>query len=166
MPTKSSKHGASILQLRHEPAVLVLSRQDLPTLDRERYAAAAGLQKGAYVLADAGLGKPDVLLLASGSEVGMCIDAYEQLIAEGIQARVVSMPSWELFERQNQSYRDTVIPPEVTARVAVEQASTLGWHRYVGPMGRVIGMHTFGIGAVESTANQVRLHTRAHCIRG
>ncbi len=136
-----------ILQFQRQPVVLVLSRQDLPTLDRERYATAAGVQKGAYVLADADHGKPDVLLLASGSEVGLCIDVYEQLLSEGIKARVVSMPSWELFERQDRSYRDTVIPPEVTARVAVELASTLGWHRYVGPTGRVIGMHTFGSSA-------------------
>ena len=135
-----------IMQLRHEPALLVLSRQALPTLDRAKYAPAAGAAKGAYVLADTG-GTPDVLLLASGSEVSLCIAAYEQLKAEGTNARVVSMPSWELFEQQNPVYRDRVIPPGVTARVAVEQASTFGWSQYTGRDGTVIGMKTFGASA-------------------
>ena len=108
-----------MMQLRHEPAVLVLTRQALPTLDRTRMPPPAGLQKGAYVLADA-QGKPDVLLIATGSEVSLCVAAYEKLKAEGIKARVVSMPSWELFEHQDQAYQDSVIPPEVTARVWVE----------------------------------------------
>ena len=137
----------TIMQLRHEPAVLVLSRQDLPTLDRKRFASAAGVGKGAYVLADADSGPPEVLLLASGSEVSLCINAYEELLADGIRARVVSMPSWELFERQNQSYKDAVIPPALKARLAVEQASTVGWHRYVGSNGHIIGMDTFGASA-------------------
>ncbi len=136
-----------ILQLRHEPVALVLSRQSLPTLDRTKYAPASELAKGAYVLADSESGLPDVLLLASGSEVSLCIDAYEQLKQEEIKARVVSMPSWELFEQQDQQYRDSVIPPELTARVSVEQASTLGWASYIGLRGHSIGMHTFGASA-------------------
>jgi transketolase len=136
-----------IFQLRHEPAALVLSRQALPTLDRSKYAPASGLAKGAYVLADCDGGKPDVLLLASGSEVGLCVQAYEQLKTEQIKARVVSMPSWEIFEQQSREYRDSVIPPEVSARVSVELASTLGWERYVGLSGYSIGMRTFGASA-------------------
>ncbi len=136
-----------ILRLRHEPVALVLSRQALPTLDRAKYAAASGLARGAYVLADAEGGTPDVLLLATGSEVGLCVDAYEHLKGENIKARVVSMPSWELFEQQDQQYRDSVIPPDVTARVSVELASTLGWDRYVGLRGHCIGMRTFGASA-------------------
>jgi transketolase len=136
-----------IMELRHEPAALILTRQALPVLDRSRYAPASGLARGAYVLIDAEGGKPDVLLLATGSEVALCVDAYEQLEKEGIKARVVSMPSWEIFDRQSQAYKDLVLPPEVTARVCVEQASTLGWERYVGLNGRIIGMHTFGASA-------------------
>jgi transketolase len=137
----------TILQLQNDPAVLVLSRQALPTLDRSKYAPASGLSKGAYVVADAPDGRPDILLLATGSEVALCIAAYEALTAEGKKARVVSMPSWELFERQPAEYRDRVIPPHVTARVSVEEASTFGWSRYVGPTGESIGMHTFGASA-------------------
>ena len=136
-----------IMGLRHQPAVLVLSRQPLPTLDRGQYALASGVARGAYVLADAPGGKPDVILIASGSEVSLAIGAHEQLISEGIRSRMVSMPSWDLFERQPMQYRDSVLPPEVTARVAVEEASALGWDRYVGAKGRVIGMHTFGASA-------------------
>jgi transketolase len=136
-----------ILQMRHHPAALILSRQAMPTLDRSRYAPASGLFKGAYVLADAAGGKPDVLLLATGSEVSLCVAAYEQLKAEGIRARVVSMPSWEIFERQSQEYRDSVLPPSVKARVAVEQASTWGWAHYVGLDGAILGMKTFGASA-------------------
>jgi len=136
-----------IMQLQHQPVVLVLSRQALPTFDRTQYAAASGLAKGAYVLADTEDGKPDVLLLATGSEVSLCIQAYEQLKTEGIKARVVSMPSWELFEQQSQGYRDSVIPPAITARVCVEQASTFGWGEYVGSRGGRIVMHTFGASA-------------------
>jgi transketolase len=136
-----------IMQLHHEPAVLILTRQALPTLDRGKYAPASELARGAYVLADAPAGTPDVLLLASGSEVTLCLDAYERLTAEGIQARVVSMPSWELFDDQPQAYRDRVLPPQVTARVAVEQAATFGWERYVGTAGHIIGMRTFGASA-------------------
>ena len=136
-----------LLQHQREPAVLVLSRQPLPTVDRAVYASASGVAKGAYVLADAEGGKPSVILMASGSEVYLCMDAYQKLKAEGIQARVVSMPSWELFEKQSQEYRDSVLPPSVTARVSVEQGSTMGWSRYVGWTGRTIGMETFGASA-------------------
>ncbi|MGH7820709.1 MAG: transketolase-like TK C-terminal-containing protein, partial [Candidatus Binatia bacterium] len=136
-----------IMQLRHQPVALVLSRQALPTLDRTKYAPASGLTKGAYVLADAEGGRPEVLLLGTGSEVHLCIGAYRQLKTEGIGARVVSMPSWELFEQQDPSYRDEVIPPDVTARVSVEQAATFGWHQYVGATGHAIGMRTFGASA-------------------
>jgi len=136
-----------IMKLHHEPAALVLTRQALPTLDRTKYASAAGVAKGAYVLADAADGQPDVLLIATGSEVSLCVKAYEQLQAEKIKARVVSMPSWELFDHQPQAYRDSVLPPAVTARVCVEQASTFGWTRYAGSSGQAIGMHTFGASA-------------------
>jgi transketolase len=125
----------------------VLSRQNLPTLDRSRYAPAAGLQRGAYVLADAEHGKPAVILIGTGSEVALCIDAYEELKRNGIPARVVSFPSWELFEQQDQAYRDGIIPPDVTARVSVELGSVLGWDRYVGATGAKVGMHTFGSSA-------------------
>jgi transketolase len=136
-----------IMQLRHEPAVLVLSRQPLPTLDRTKYAPATGVSRGAYVLADAPGGDPEVILIASGSEVSVAVDAHEELIAGGIRSRVVSMPSWDIFEHQTQEYRDSVLPPEVAARIAIEQASTFGWERYVGMKGRVIGMKTFGASA-------------------
>jgi transketolase len=136
-----------VMELHHTPAALVLTRQALPTLDRSKYAPASGLQKGAYILADAEDGGPEVLLLGTGSEVHLCVDAYEQLKSEGIKARVVSMPSWELFEQQSENYRESVIPPDLTARVSVEQASTLGWRKYVGLGGRTIGMRTFGSSA-------------------
>ena len=132
------------LGLRHEPVALVLTRQALPTLDRTKYAPASGLAKGAYVLADAPGGNPEVLLIATGSEVSLCVTAHEALTKEGIRSRVVSMPSWELFDDQPAEYRYAVLPPSVTARVAVEQATTLGWERYAGSGGHVIGMHTFG----------------------
>src|SRR6185503_1466526 len=133
-----------ILQLRHKPAVLVLSRQALPTFDRNKYAPASGVARGAYVLADPPGGSPEILLLATGSEVQLCLTAHEHLVSKGIRSRVVSMPSWELFDDQPKEYRDTVLPPAVTARVSVEQASSIGWDRYVGPNGRIIGMTTFG----------------------
>jgi len=133
-----------VMQFRHEPACLILSRQNLPTLDRTKYASASGLAKGAYILADAPGAKPDVILIGTGSEVSLCVDAYEQLTRDGIQARVVSMPSWELFEHQSEEYRATVLPPHLSARVSVEQASTFGWDRYAS---RRIGMHTFGASA-------------------
>jgi transketolase len=136
-----------VVQLKHQPAVLALSRQPLPTLDRTKYAAASGVAKGAYVLADPPGGNPQVILIATGSELILAVQAHEQLAAEGIRSRVVSMPSWDLFEDQSDAYRESVLPPAIKARVAVEQGSTLGWDRYVGPTGRVIGMKTFGASA-------------------
>jgi transketolase len=136
-----------IVQLRHEPVALILSRQALPTLDRTTLGPAAGLARGAYVLAEAPGGQPDVLLLGTGSEIALCVGAGEALARDGVKVCVVSMPSWELFEHQSQEYRDSVLPPAVTARVAVEQASTFGWHRYVGLAGEAIGMRTFGASA-------------------
>jgi transketolase len=136
-----------VMQLRHQPAALALSRQPLPTLDRSKYAPASGLARGAYVLADAAGGNPQVIIIATGSEVILAVEAHENLLAEGIRSRVVSMPSWEIFDHQTEEYRNSVLPPNVTARVAVEQASTLGWERYVGRSGHVIGMHTFGASA-------------------
>ena len=136
-----------VLQLRHKPAVLALSRQTLPTFDREKYASASGLKMGAYVLADAPDADPEVILIASGSEVSLAIGAHERLLAEGIRSRVVSMPSWEIFEHQPQDYRESVLPPKVTARISVEQASIFGWDRYIGASGRGIGMKTFGASA-------------------
>jgi transketolase len=133
-----------IMKLQHEPVCLILSRQNMPTLDRTKFAPATGVAKGGYVLADAAGGKPDVILIGTGTEVGLCVDAYEQLTKEGVKARVVSLPSWELFDHQPQEYRDSVLPPEVKARVSVEQASTFGWERYAR---RNIGMKTFGASA-------------------
>ncbi len=136
-----------IMQLRHEPAALVLSRQPLPTLDRGRYAPASGVARGAYVLADPPDGAPNVVLIATGSELCLAVQAHEQLVAEGVRSRVVSMPSWDIFDKQTQEYRNSVLPPELTARIAIEQGSTLGWERYVGATGKVIGMSTFGASA-------------------
>jgi transketolase len=136
-----------VMALRHRPAALVLSRQNLPTIDRSRFAPASGVARGGYVLAEPEGGRPSVVLLASGSEVALCLAAHEALGRAGIRSRVVSMPSWEIFDEQDRSYRDDVLPPEVTARIAVEQASTFGWERYVGTTGAVIGMHTFGASA-------------------
>jgi transketolase len=136
-----------IMKQRHTPVALILTRQALPTLDRGKYAAASGLARGAYILADAPNGNPDVLLLATGSEVALCVQAYEQLAREGIKARVVSMPCWRLFEDQDQTYRDSVLPPMVKARVSVEEGSAFGWERYVGENGESLGMHFFGASA-------------------
>jgi transketolase len=136
-----------VMPLQHDPAVLVLSRQALPTFDRSALAPASGVARGAYVLADAGTGVPDVILIATGSEVALALSARDELAAEGIMARVVSMPCSELFDRQPRAYRDEVLPPRVMARVAIEQASTLSWHRYVGDDGAIVGMHTFGASA-------------------
>jgi transketolase len=136
-----------IMPLKHGPVALVLSRQALPTLDRTKYAPASGVAKGAYILADASDGKPEVILMSTGSEVSLCVEAYETLKAEGIKARVVSMPSWEIFEKQDESYKHQVLPPKVKARVSVEQAATFGWAQYVGSTGKMIGMHTFGSSA-------------------
>ena len=136
-----------ILQLRHQPAVITLSRQPLPTFDRGKYASAAGVARGAYVMADAPGGPPEIILIASGSEVSLIVEAHEVLVSRGIRCRVVSMPSWDIFEHQPQSYREEVLPPGVKARIAVEQGAELGWERYVGADGRVIGMKTFGASA-------------------
>jgi len=135
------------LDRTHQPVALVLTRQSVPVLDRSRYAPAEGLRRGGYVLADAADGDPDVILIATGSEVALALAAHEELNAEGVRSRVVSLPCWELFERQERAYRDEVLPPAVTARVSVEEASTLGWDRYVGSQGKTIGMHTFGTSA-------------------
>ena len=138
-----------IMQLKHEPAVLVLSRQACPTIDREKYASAEGLKNGAYILADNSVdgGQPEVILIATGSEVGMVVEAYEQLVAEGVRARVVSLPSWELFEHQSDEYKESILPTSVTARVAVEFAGKFGWQRYTTNNDQIIGMKTFGASA-------------------
>ena len=137
----------AILQIKDRPVSLVLTRQALPTLDRTKYRAASGVSKGAYVLIDAPDARPDALLMATGSEVSLCVAAHEQLASEGIKTRVISIPSWELFESQSLEYRNSVLPPEVTARVVVEEASTFGWERYIGVQGTMIGIHSFGLSA-------------------
>jgi len=136
-----------IMPLTHVPALLVLSRQAMPTLDRTKYAAASGVAKGAYVLSDAPGGKPEVILIGTGSELSLCVDAAERLTQEGVKVRVVSMPSWDLFEKQDEKYKESVFPSNVWARVSVEMGATLGWDRYVGPKGEMVGMHTFGASA-------------------
>jgi transketolase len=136
-----------IANLQHQPVALVLTRQNLPTFDRTKYGAAAGTARGAYILADAPGGKPNVILMGTGSEVSLCVEAYEKLKSEGIAARVVSMPSWDIFEQQDAAYKESVLPSSVTARVSVEMAATFGWERYVGLKGKKIGMHRFGASA-------------------
>jgi transketolase len=136
-----------VLQLRHQPAAIALSRQPLPTFDRNKYASAAGVARGAYIMADAPGGPPEIILIASGTEVALIVEAHEALVSQGIRSRIVSMPSWDIFEHQPPSYRESVLPPEVKARIAVEQGSVLGWERYVGAAGQVIGMKTFGASA-------------------
>jgi transketolase len=136
-----------IAQMKHHPAVMVASRQAVPTLDRTKYAPASGTAKGAYILADAAGGKPEVMLLATGSEVGLAIQAYEQLTAEGVKVRVVSMPSWELFEQQSEEYQNQVLPSDILARVSIEQSAKFGWEKYVGLNGYSVGMKTFGASA-------------------
>jgi len=136
-----------IMKLQHEPALLVLSRQAVPTFDRSKYGAASGVAQGGYILADAADGKPEVILMGTGTEVSLCVGAYEQLKAEGVKARVVSIPSWNLFDQQSDDYKNKVLPPDVKARVAVEQAATFGWSQYVGPTGIVVGMRRFGASA-------------------
>ena len=143
-----------IMESRHEPTALALSRQNLPTIDRELYGPASGLRNGAYVLADAEGGDPELLLMASGSEVALCLEAYQRLTAEGVRVRLVSVPSWELFERQDRDYRDGVLPPSVRARVAVEQAVRQGWERYVGEDGAIVGMASFGTSAPLSDVQE------------
>lgn len=153
-----------IMQLKDCPVCLLLTRQAVATLDRTKYAYASGVSCGAYVLADAPDHKPDVLLLATGSEVSLCITAYEQLKSEGIKARVISMPSWELFENQSREYRDSVLPPEITARVAVEEASTFGWERYTGFDGAILGLDTFGLSAPTKIVEQHFGFESAHVV--
>ena len=136
-----------IMSLKDRPVALICTRQALPTVDRSKFAAASGLAQGAYVLADPLDGQPELILMGTGSEVSLCLSAYEQLTSEGVKVRVVSMPSWELFDEQSQDYQDSVLPPAVTARVSVEEASPIGWHRYVGSKGVVLGMKTFGMSA-------------------
>jgi transketolase len=135
------------LQHMHGPSTLVFTRQAMPTFDRTKYASAAGVAKGAYILAEAPGGKPDVILMGSGSELSLCVEAADKLNVAGIKARVVSMPSWELFERQDAAYKESVLPASVSARVSVEMASTFGWERYVGLKGKMIGMRSFGASA-------------------
>ncbi len=132
------------LERTHDPVALVLTRQNVPVLDRSRYASAEGVRKGGYVLADSEDGDPELILMATGSEVSLAVFAHEKLLEEGIRSRVVSLPCWEIFERQEQSYRDEVLPPEVSARLAIEEASPLGWERYVGDAGEILAMRTFG----------------------
>jgi transketolase len=136
-----------ILKHTHGPSTLVLTRQPMPTFDRTKFAPASGVAKGAYILSDVPGGKPDVILMASGSEVSLCVEASDKLAAAGIKARVVSMPSWELFESQDAAYKESVFPASVTARVSIEMASVFGWERYVGTKGRILGMHSFGASA-------------------
>jgi len=135
------------MQHTHGPSTLVFSRQAIPTFDRTKYAPASGVAKGGYVLADADGGKPEVILLGTGTELQHCVAAYEKLKAEGIKARVVSMPCWEIFDQQDAAYKESVLPAAVTARVSIEMGATLGWDRYVGPKGKMIGMHSFGASA-------------------
>jgi transketolase len=137
----------AVMKMKHHPVCIVLTRQAVPTLDRTKYASAAGVARGAYVLADAEGGKPQVLILATGSEVPLAVEAYERLKKEGVRARVVSMPSWELFDGQDEAYRNSVLPPDVTARVSVEMAGAFGWYRYIGLTGASISMKTFGASA-------------------
>jgi transketolase len=153
-----------ILTMPRQPVALILTRQALPTFDRTRFAAASGLARGAYVLADAPDGKPDVLLMGTGSEVSLCMDAYEELSRQGIRARVVSMPSWELFERQDEEYKQAVLPRAIRARVAVEQASTFGWCRYTGMDGAILGMKTFGASAPLKVLQEEFGFTTSHVV--
>ncbi|HEX4179517.1 MAG TPA: transketolase [Caulobacteraceae bacterium] len=154
-----------IVGLTDRPALLALSRQAAPTIDRKAYASAEGVARGAYVLADAGQGEPEVILIGTGTEVGLCVSAYETLKGEGVAARLVSMPSWELFEWQDRAYRDQVLPPGVTARVAVEAASVMGWDRYVGPEGAVIGMRGFGASAPAKDLMRTFGFTPEHVVK-
>jgi transketolase len=147
------------------PTSLILSRQKLPTLDRTMYNAASGLARGAYVLADSSAGDPEIILIGAGSEVALCIGAYERLRGEGVKARVVSMPSWDVFEAQDVSYREAVLPPQVSARVAVEAGAALGWDRYAGPAGEILAMRTFGASAPVDALQQAFGFTPDHVYR-
>jgi transketolase len=135
-----------IMPRKEQPTALVLTRQNVPVIDREKYGSASGLARGGYVIADCD-GKPDVILIATGSEVHVALEAHETLVIEGINSRVVSLPSWFIFDSQGEEYRESVLPSSVTARVGIEQASTMGWERYVGENGTMIGMTTFGASA-------------------
>jgi transketolase len=135
------------MQQTHRPSTLVFSRQAMPTLDRTKFAPASGVARGAYILAEAEGGKPDVILMGSGTEIQWCVGAYEKLKAEGIKVRIVSMPCWQIFEEQDAAYKETVLPAGVTARVSIEMAATFGWDRYIGAKGKAIGMHSFGASA-------------------
>ena len=151
-----------VMPLKEQPACLVLSRQPMPTWDREKYAPASGLKHGAYILAEAEGGDPQVILMATGTELGLAVGAHETLKSEGIRSRVVSFPSWELFEAQPAEYRNSVLPPHITARVSIEQASTMGWDRYIGSKGASIGMHSFGASApLSALLKKIRLHPRS-----
>src|SRR5208282_1615982 len=163
-PNETAEAWKVILRMKRQPVALILSRQALPTLDRTKYAPASGVANGAYVLADAAPGIPEVILMGTGSEVPLCVSVFEQLKAEGIRARVVSMPSWELFEHQTQEYRDSVLPPSVSARVAVEQASTMGWARYTGTTGEICGMKTFGASAPLKVLQEEFGFTKDHVV--
>ena len=155
-----------VMRLRDRPAAIICSRQPLPTVDRDKFASAALLAKGAYVLADPPDGKPSVILIGTGSEVSLCMAAREMLAAEGIAARVVSMPSWELFDDQDQAWRDSVLPPSITARVTVEEASPIGWDRYAGTTGVVLGMRSFGLSAPIAVLAEHFGFTRGSRVRG
>jgi transketolase len=135
------------IENRHRPTALVLTRQNLPTLDRTIYAPAEGLRQGAYVLADLGNGKPHILLMASGSEVGLIVEAGKKLASQGISVRLVSFPSWELFTAQDEAYRNSILPADIELRIAVEAGVSLGWHRWVGPKGRILGLDHYGASA-------------------
>jgi len=163
-PNETAEAWKVILRMKRQPVALILSRQALPTLDRTKYAPASGVANGAYVLADAAPGIPEVILMGTGSEVPLCVSVFEQLKAEGIRARVVSMPSWELFEHQTQEYRDSVLPPSVSSRVAVEQASTMGWARYTGTTGEICGMKTFGASAPLKVLQEEFGFTKDHVV--
>ena len=147
---EASEAWRTLMAMNDRPVALILTRQNLPTLDRTKYAPASGLAKGAYVLADPASGTPKVILIGTGSEVSLCVAAYEQLTAQGIAARVVSMPSWELFEMQPDENRQSVLPRLITAWVAVEAAAQFGWDRYIGPTGRFVGMQSYGASAPGS----------------
>ncbi len=158
---EASEAWRTLMGINDRPVALILTRQNLPTVDRTKYAAASGVAKGAYVLADPASGPPKVILIGTGSEVSLCVAAYEQLTAQGIAARVVSMPSWELFEAQPEEYRHSVLPPAITARVAVEAAAQFGWDRYIGPTGRFVGMHSYGASAGQRVLQTFRHYDRA-----
>ena len=139
------------MEHREGPVALILTRQNVPVIDRSRFNPANGLRKGAYILADSSSGKPEIILIATGSEVYLALEVYERLRDEGIGVRVVSMPSWELFEKQPEEYRNRIVPPEITARISIEAGVTLGWHKYVGLQGEIVGIDHFGASAPGKT---------------